>query len=334
MPHRRIPAVPSTVTLAVAAGLLTVPADAAAASAATPPAPAYALVAAGSAKHGTAPLPWTFALPDGFQPEGIAIGSAPYAYFGSRATGAIYRANLVTGAGTVINSGPGTPSLGLKIDQRGRLFVAGGAGGDGRVLDARTGATLASYPFATGPSFVNDVVLTPDSAWFTDSTNPVLYRLPLGRRGALPAPDGVVRLPLTGDIVYGTGINANGIARTPDGRALLIVQSGTGLLFRVDPATGVTRTVDLGGELLTNGDGLLLDGHTLYVVQNRLNTVAVVRLDRSGSSGRLVERLTSAGFDVPTTVAAYGKRLYLPNARFTTTPTPTTPYTVTAVRRP
>lgn len=36
---------------------------------------------------------------------------------------------------------------------------------------------------------------------------------------------------------------------------------------------------------------------------------------------------------VPTTVAAYGDRLYLPNARFTTTPTPDTPYDVIAVAR-
>ncbi|WP_175543764.1 superoxide dismutase [Micromonospora pattaloongensis] len=281
----------------------------------------------------TRALPDTIALPDGFQPEGIAIGAAPYAFFGSRATGAIYRASLVTGEGSVINPGPGTPSLGMKVDRRDRLFVAGGTGGDGRVIDAVTGALLASYRFSTVPSFVNDVVLTPDAAWFTDSTNPVLYRVPLSRSPKLPGPEAVVRTPLTGDIVYGTGINANGIARTPDGRGLLIVQSNTGLLFRVDPATGVTRTVDLGGELLTNGDGLLLEGRTLYVVQNRLNIVAAVRLNDAGTRGAIVSRLTDPRFDVPTTVAAYGKRLYLPNARFTTPPTPTTPYSAVAIPR-
>src|SRR4051812_7434776 len=75
----------------------------------------------------------TIELPDGFQPEGIAIGRAPYAYFGSRLDGDIYRASLRTGRGKVISQGPGTPSLGLKLDGRGRLFVAGGAGGDARV---------------------------------------------------------------------------------------------------------------------------------------------------------------------------------------------------------
>jgi len=37
---------------------------------------------------------------------------------------------------------------------------------------------------------------------------------------------------------------------------------------------------------------------------------------------------------VPTTVAAFRDRLYLPNARFTTPPTPTTPYSVVAIDRP
>ncbi|MEV1287993.1 superoxide dismutase [Micromonospora sp. NPDC049679] len=277
------------------------------------------------------PFPRTIALPAGFQPEGIAIGALPYAFFGSRATGAIYRASLATGEGAVINAGSGTPSLGMKLDARGRLYVAGGSGGDGRVVDGVTGALLASYRFTASPSFVNDVVLTPRAAWFTDSTNAVLYQVPLDRSGRLPGPDAVVRLPLTGDIVYGAGINANGIARTPDGRGLLVVQSNTGRLFRVDPTTGVTRAVDLGGELLTNGDGLLLHGHTLHVVQNRLNTVAVLRLDDAGVRGRVISRLTDPRFDVPTTVAAYGQRLYLPNARFTTPPTSTTPYSVVAI---
>ncbi len=107
------------------------------------------------------------------------------AYFGSRTTGAIYKADLRTGQGEVINEGPGTPSLGLKV-KRNRLFVAGGTAGTARVLDARTGKLLKSYTLATGNSFVNDVVLTRDAAYFTDSTNPVLYRLDLRRWGGCP----------------------------------------------------------------------------------------------------------------------------------------------------
>src|SRR5215475_13372339 len=104
-------------------------------------------------------LPTTLNLPNGFQPEGIAIGVLPFAFFGSRATGDLFRVNLITGDGQIFSKGPGTPSLGMKIDLRGRLFVAGGTGGDGRVVNAITGEVLASFTFAAAPTFVNDVIL-------------------------------------------------------------------------------------------------------------------------------------------------------------------------------
>ncbi len=280
---------------------------------------------------GARAFPGRLALPDGFQPEGIATGRGHVAYLGSLADGDIYRLDLRTGAGRVISQGPGTPSVGMKVDHRGRLFVAGGPGGDGRVVDTRTGRLLASYRFADTDTFVNDVVLTRKAAYFTDSSRAVLYRVPLGRR--LAGQDQVSTLPLTGDWQQTPGFNANGIAQTPDHRALLVVQSSTGFLFRVDPATGTATRVDLGGTLLTDGDGLLLAGHTLYAVQNQLNQVAVLRLARCGTRGTLTRTLTSAQFDVPTTVARFGRSLYLPNARFGTPPTPTTEYWVTRLDR-
>ncbi|SEG64579.1 Sugar lactone lactonase YvrE [Thermomonospora echinospora] len=284
---------------------------------------------AGAQERAGGPKPVSgFPLPDGFQPEGIAIGPGPVAYFGSRVDGDIYRVDLRTGRGAVFSQGPGTPSLGMKTDHRGRLFVAGGTGGDARVVDTRTGRILASYRLAEGASFVNDVLLTKGAAWFTDSTNKVLYKLPLGRGGALPA--AAKRLGITG-VDYFEGINANGIAPTPDGRDLLVVQSNQGRLLRIDPATGKATVVDLGGQTLEFGDGLLLKGRTLYVVQNRANLVAEVRLNGSGTSGRVVRRIGDSRFDVPTTVAAFGHRLYLPNARFTTPPTPATPYDAVAI---
>ncbi|KUM71441.1 SMP-30/gluconolactonase/LRE family protein [Streptomyces curacoi] len=278
--------------------------------------------------------PTVIHLPDGFRPEGITIGGGPYAYLGSLGDGSIYRADLRTGEGGILSPGPGTPSVGLKLDHRGRLFVAG-RGQGARVVDARTGRILASYVLTTAtPTFANDVFLTPRTAWFTDSFQPVLYALPLGRNGELPDADEVVKITLSGDWsqVSGEVVNANGITRTPDGSALLVVQSGVGGLHRVNPRTGVTRLVDLGDAApLTNGDGLLLLGRTLYVVQNRQNAIDVFELAADGRSGVFRRRVTDPRFDVPTTVAAYRGRLYLPNARFTTTPTPQTTYDVISV---
>jgi sugar lactone lactonase YvrE len=294
--------------------------------------------AAGAAAVGTparaAAWPRVIPLPDGFRPEGITIGGGPYAWLGSLGDGSLYRADLRTGRGRIVSPGPGTPSVGLKIDGRGRLFVCG-RGEGARIVDARSGDTIASYVLAARtPSFVNDVYLTPRAAWFTDSFQPALYGLPLGRDGALPDADDVVRLTLGGDWEQAPGevVNANGITGTPDGSALLVVQSGVGALHRVDPRTGITRLVDLGdARPLTNGDGLLRAGRTLYVVQNRQNAIDVFTLAPDGRSGVFRRRITDPAFDVPTTVAAHGDRLYLPNARFTTTPTPGTTYSVIAV---
>ncbi|HEY9289827.1 MAG TPA: superoxide dismutase [Microlunatus sp.] len=284
-----------------------------------------------SATAGARPFPDRFDLPDGFLPEGIAIGPGPVAWFGSRADGDIYRANLITGGGDVISQGPGTPSVGLKIDRRERLFVAGGPSGTGRVVQTDSGKILADYQFTTEPSFINDVLLTRHSAWFTNSMAAELYAVPLGHKHDLSQPARTV--PLGGAWEQGEGFGANGITTTPDGRALLVVHSTSGLLYRVDPATGVAVVVDLGGTSLVNGDGMLLRGRTLYVVQNQLNQIAVIRLDRAGDSGELVGTITDPDFDVPTTVAAFGTRLYLPNARFTTEQTPQTKFWVTAVRQ-
>ena len=61
-------------------------------------------------------FPTEFSLPNGWQPEGIAIAGTT-AYFGSRADGSIYAADLRTGRGKVLAKGPGTPSLGQLLSQ-------------------------------------------------------------------------------------------------------------------------------------------------------------------------------------------------------------------------
>jgi hypothetical protein len=296
-------------------------------------------MAAGSASASTdaeaSAFPTTIAVPDGFAPEGIAIAGA-YAYLGSRATGSVYRASLATGAGKVIYAGPGTPSNGLKVDGCGRAFIAGNVGGDIRVIDISTGALLVAYQVtAPGASFLNDVVLTKDAAWFTDSYNATLYKLPIAANGALPgSAAGIVALPLTGVTITPGTVNINGIAATPDGRSLLVVQSNTGLLFRVNPATGAAGPVDLGGVSVLNGDGLLVENRTLYVVQNRSNAVEVFTLNQAGTAGTLTATITNDGFAIPTTVASFGNRLYFVNGKLTTPIASGVTYNVIALPKP
>ncbi|MBZ9643565.1 SMP-30/gluconolactonase/LRE family protein [Streptomyces sp. PSKA30] len=284
----------------------------------------------GTAHAGTkTDWPTEFPLPDGWLPEGITIGSEPYAYMGSRANGAVYRTDLRTGEGRVLYPGAtGTASIGLKLDRDGLLYMAGGGGGTARIVDSRTGELLRTHQLTTStPTFINDVILQGDRAWFTDSRNPILYGVRRGHSGEIRV------LPLTGDWVQMPDVNnANGIVGTPDGRGLIVVKSAPGTLYHVSLKTGEAKQITLSGaDSVVNGDGLVRIGHTLYVVQNRLNLISVWDLDRTLRTATLRRTITDPRFDVPSTAARYGNRLYLVNARFTSPQTPETTFNGVAV---
>jgi hypothetical protein len=156
------------------------------------------------------------------------------------------------------------------------------------------------------------VVLTRRAAYFTDSLVQQLYRVKIGKRGELEEPE---RIPITGDLVYTAGFNANGIEAVRNGRRLIVVKSNTGQLFSVAARSGRSREIELDGAV-TNGDGLLLRGKTLYVVRNRDNRIAVVDLDRRLRSGEIEDELTDPLLDVPTTIAPFKRFIYAVNARF------------------
>jgi sugar lactone lactonase YvrE len=295
---------------------------------------ALVVVASAAAK----PFPDVIQLPTGFQPEGIAVGKGHTFFVGSIPTGDVYRGDLRTGAALppLIDAPAGRSATGMKVDHRGRLFVAGAGTGQAYVYDTRTGASLAMFQLATGPdpTFINDVVVTRTAAWFTDSFRPVLYRVAIAPDGTLGA---VTTLPLTGGqftLVPGQ-FNVNGIDATPNGKTLVIVQSITGKLFKVDPQTGFADLIELTGGDAASGDGILLDGKTLYVVQNFLNRIAVIRLSPHLESGEVQGHLTDTDFQIPTTIAEHGRRLYAVNARFNLpmADRPTASYTVVKLRK-
>lgn len=268
-----------------------------------------------------APFPSSIPLPTDFAPEGVAVGKGATFYVGSLHDGDIYAGNLRTGEGSILVDTDVGPAAGLKVDvRRHRLFVAGAFTGKALVYDTRDGQTLADITLgAPGATFLNDVVVTKRAAYFTDTFNPRIFRVPIAPNGSLGSPQ---TIPVTGPaapIVDGFGLN--GIDATPSGRTLLAAHTGLSQLFTIDRTTGASHLVQIpGAPLPPSIDGILLDGRTVWVVSNFSNVVLKIRLSTDLSRARIVDTITNADvgglFRVPTTVAENGNRLVLVNARF------------------
>ena len=273
---------------------------------------------------GSSSFPDSIDLPNGWRPEGVVVGRGSNVYVGSLANGALWHGDLRTGEGEVLfPGGTGQVTVGLEYDQHDRIWAAGGPTGVGKVFDAKTGSLLETYTFvAPGTGFINDVVVTADAAYFTNTMGGQLFAVPLGPGGQLPDSGTIAPLAIG-------AASPNGIETTPDNKALIVVSAGD--LYRVDAATGTTTEIDLGGENVVNGDGLVRNGTTLYVVQNRANLIAVVKLNPAGTAGTVERRLTDPDLDVPATADLFGSAIYAVNARFTTPPTPSTTYTIERV---
>ena len=273
------------------------------------------------------PGPSSIALPNGWAPEGITAGPGTTVFVGSLTAGGIWRGDVRTGQGAVIPGTEGTLGVGTEYEAAAnRLWVAGGGSGQVHVFDASSGELLQTYTFSPA-GFLNDLVVTDNAVYVTDSSFAWLDVIPINSDGSLADPADAFMLPLGGDFSLGPGFNLNGIVTA---RGWLIgVQSNTGKLFRIDPSSGDATEIALGaGVDVINGDGLEVHGRTLYVVQNQNNRVEVFALGPGLASATLQRTLTGA-LDIPTTIAWVAGATYVVNARFNTPPTPTTPYAIT-----
>ena len=255
-------------------------------------------------------------LPGAISAEGIASGSGSTFYASDLFSGDIFRGDVRKGvAEKFIDNPPGRNALGLRVDVAdGLLFAAGGFDGKGYVYDSSTGATLVSYQFSEAPSLINDVALTPAGAWFTNSSQPELYFVPI--TNGHPGEFTTLHLSGPAAVVQADGINNNGIQATSDGSTLVVSHSSSGALNVVNPNTGTSRTID--DLSLPNVDGILMQGRTLYAAQTFQNRIAEVRLSGDLTSGSVRKVITSSLFEVPTTVALFGDRLAAVNAKFDT----------------
>jgi hypothetical protein len=267
----------------------------------------------------------TIDLPAGFEGEGVTVGAGSTFYAGSVADGRVARGDLRAGTSEVFVSAPLLPAaVGLKADVRhGLLWVAGGPTGKAAVYDLATGAPVVTLTFTTASSFINDVVVTRDAAYFTNSLSPEIYRVPVSPQGTVGGPETIALQGPAARFVM--GFNLNGIEATAGGGTLIVVNSAKGQLYTVDPRTGESAVIDLGTASVPTGDGLLRLDDALLVLQNGTapgvrNQIAVIRLRHDLTSGRLVDTLGSPLFETATTLARRGDLLVAVNAQFAGAP--------------
>lgn len=262
-------------------------------------------------------LPEAYPLPgEAVFPEGIALdGDAGTFYVGATNGGTLYRADVASGEVEVFAEETQPTAIGMDVDPYGRLWVAGGPSGNVYVYEISSGELLRTYATpASDSTFVNDVAFARDAVYVTDSQRPILFRIGAGE--TLGELDAFVSFEGT-PFAYVDGFNANGIVVAPGGWSLVIVSSATGELFRVGIGDGAVSRVASSAEPVTAGDGLALDGSTLYVVRNRLGQVDRLTLS---SSGRAVapagEPIRSDAFHFPTTAAVHDGSLFVVNSQF------------------
>jgi len=254
-------------------------------------------------------------LPGAGGAEGIAAGKGTVFYAGDLATGDIFRGDIRKGTAALFIDAPaGRVAVGMKFDRRHELlFVAGGPAGTAYVYDTKAATTKATIQL-TGkqPSFINDVALTREGAWFTNSNVAELYFVPVGADGSLGA---VRTLPLSGPASNTAAqFNLNGIAAADGGRTLIVAHSGNAALYTVDSQTGASAAVS--GVAVPNVDGILVRGRTLWAVQNFSNQISRIKLSGDLSSGVVKDVITSPLFQIPTTAANFGGKLAVVNAKF------------------
>jgi len=283
------------------------------------------------------PFPDRVYVLDGSGSEGFAIGKGPTAY-NSSPDGSIYKVDLRSGQGEVltpVTDPEGCSKLGMRVDDRTNyLFVAGCVNGNAFVYDAGTGALMMEYQLNNSgePGVVNDLTITNDAVYFTDSFRAVLYRLPLSKNGGLPLdPGAATEIPLPSEFINNDPFccTGNGIVSTPNGKTLIIGHSNLARLYRFDTASGDLEQITVDGPLTGFLDGLALHNDVLYIMTPydfpgppaSIDRIQVVQLEKGYLSGTLVQTITDPeNLDGVASGAVFGDSLYVNNARYASIP--------------
>jgi outer membrane protein assembly factor BamB len=262
---------------------------------------AATLTIAGTA---SAASPNAIKLPKGFDPESLT-GVGNTLYSGSSYNGAIWMGNARTGKGKVIVKGQkGRSAFGTAVSGN-MIVAAGGMTGKLFVYDKATGKTVRTFDL--GGQILNDVVIKDGTAWVTDTLEPVIYEVKLDG-SADPR-----KIELKDYPTSGKDPGMDGIAL--DGDSLIVGDITTGQLIRVDPTTGQSTPIDIGGTKLTGNDGILYEGGQMWVARGD-GHLTVIKLAPGSNTGTVESNKMVAKASVDVAVA--GGKTWFMDAAFAT----------------
>jgi sugar lactone lactonase YvrE len=255
------------------------------------------------------------------RPEGITTaGREPYVYTSELTFGGIKKVNLETGEFEQIVEPFGyfvRAAVGIEY-YKGAIFVAGAGPGAGvpgllYVYDSETGEDIAACAPMGNVGFINDVVVYKGKAYVTDSAvNSIMV---VDADAALKGECIVSSIELPEELFVSLNgeFAANGIVDYEGG--LLIARSIGGLYY-----------VDLNNESVvevlgtTNGDGIEVDGDTLYINESTFISVWKLSLEGGLVNAEYERSIMSDLLDTATTSILYGDFIVTVNARFGTAP--------------
>jgi superoxide dismutase, Cu-Zn family len=267
-------------------------------------------------------------------PESVGVDPVSGdAYVGSMQDGTLYRLGA---AGEVEVWSPGGVDerdsvAGVKVDDQGRLWAAGGYNGTVHVYGLAARSLIARMDVGGRPSCVNDFAFVPGGdAYVTDSFISLLFRAGGSPMSLRPWVDlGEAGIP------WAQGLNLNGIVITPGANHLVACQTNLGRFWQIALDTGHVCEVALEGGPLPHCDGLAVWGSRMYVAVNALNRLAIVELADDGSAGRVSAHVHCDEFAFPTAVAVRHGQLLVVNGQLDKMgDKPDLPFTVTVLDIP
>jgi len=173
-------------------------------------------------------------------------------------------------------------------------------------FDLKTGKRQKSVDLdkvapAGGNHFCNDIAIDGEgNAFVTDSFSPIIYRVDPAFKATVFA---------TSDAFKGEGFGLNGIVHHKDGY-LIAVKMNDGSLFKIDEKDGKAIT-PIAADKVVNGDGLVLLGDALAVIQNGESHKLTKLKSSDGWKTAKVEKTTPLDADFPTTGVAVDGKLYV-----------------------